>query len=102
MRGNIEDRCIDFGHYIVENRATVRDCAARFDISKSTVHKDVTERLAKLNHPLYLAVREVLGENKAQRHLRGGLATQTKYRLRRDREREKAGQPAAEKSGAEV
>lgn len=66
--------------YIVENRTTVRDAAKKFGISKSTVHKDISERLPHYNRGLYLQVKEVLDENKAQRHIRGGLATRRKYR----------------------
>ena len=60
--------------YIIENRATVRDAAGKFGISKSTVHKDISERLPHFNRSLYLQVKEVLDENKAQRHIRGGMA----------------------------
>jgi putative DeoR family transcriptional regulator (stage III sporulation protein D) len=66
--------------YIVENRATVRQAARQFGVSKSTVHKDIAERLPHFNRRLYLQVKEILEENKAQRHIRGGLATQKKYR----------------------
>ncbi len=66
--------------YIIEEEATVRQAAARFGISKSTVHKDVTERLRQLNRPLYLQVQAVLNKNKQERHIRGGLATREKYR----------------------
>ncbi len=65
--------------YIIENKATVRAAAGRFGISKSTVHKDLSERLPAFNRSLYLQVREVLEENKAQRHIRGGMATREKY-----------------------
>jgi len=67
------------GRYIAENGATVRQTAEVFKISKSTVHKDVTERLKRMNPPLYLAVKEVLDINRAERHIRGGLATKRKY-----------------------
>ena len=76
-----EDRCEIFARYITENNATVRDAAAFFDISKSTVHKDVTERLKKQNPSLYSAVREVLEKNKAERHIRGGDATRKRYEI---------------------
>lgn len=79
MIGNVEKRCIDLGHYIVETRATVRQAAVVFDISKSTVHNDVTKRLSVINPLLCSEVKEVLEENKAQRHIRGGLATKRKY-----------------------
>lgn len=79
MIGNVEKRCIDVGHYIVETKATVRQAAMVFGISKSTVHNDVTKRLAVINPLLCSEVKEVLEENKAQRHIRGGLATKRKY-----------------------
>lgn len=79
MKGSPWDRAIELGQYIVENGATVRAAAARFGVSKSTVHKDVSERLRKLNPPLAAAVALVLEKNKAERHLRGGLATRRKY-----------------------
>lgn len=77
--GNVEKRCIDLGHYIIETKATVRQAAAVFGISKSTVHNDVTKRLAVINPLLCSEVKEVLEENKAERHIRGGLATRKKY-----------------------
>lgn len=80
MKGNIEERACELGAYIVENRTTVRDAAKKFGVSKSTVHKDIRERLPLYNRTLYLQVKEILEENKAQRHIRGGLATQRKYR----------------------
>lgn len=79
MIGNVEKRCIDLGHYIVETRATVRQAAIVFGISKSTVHNDVTKRLSSINPLLCSEVKEVLEDNKAQRHIRGGLATKKKY-----------------------
>lgn len=79
MIGNVEKRCIDLGHYIVETKATVRKAAAVFGISKSTVHNDVTKKLAVINPLLCSEVKQVLEENKAQRHIRGGLATKEKY-----------------------
>ena len=80
MKGNIEERACDLAAYIIENRATVRAAAQKFGISKSTVHKDLSERLPLYNRPLYLQVKAVLDENKAQRHIRGGIATRKKYR----------------------
>ena len=80
MKGLPEERAIALGQYIVEHGSTVRQAAARFHISKSTVHKDVADRLKTLNPSLYAAVALVLGKNKAERHIRGGLATQAKYR----------------------
>ena len=66
--------------YIIEHKATVRSAAKRFGVSKSTVHKDLSERLPGFNRPLYLQVKQVLEENKAQRHIRGGIATRRKYK----------------------
>lgn len=80
MKGNIEERAAELALYIIENKATVRAAAAKFGVSKSTVHKDLSERLPTFNRPLYLRVRAILEENKAQRHIRGGLATRRKYR----------------------
>ena len=80
MKGNIEERACEVAVYIIENRATVRAAAQKFGISKSTVHKDLSERLVLYNRPLYLQVKAVLDENKAQRHIRGGIATRRKYR----------------------
>ena len=80
MKGNIEDRAAELALYIIENKATVRAAAAKFGISKSTVHKDLSERLPTFNRPLYLQVKEVLEENKAERHIRGGIATRKKYK----------------------
>ncbi len=80
MKGNIEERAQQLAVYIVENQATVRAAAQKFGISKSTVHKDLSERLPLYNRSLYLQVKAVLEENKAQRHIRGGIATRKKYR----------------------
>lgn len=80
MRENIEQRACDLAAYIVEQRATVRAAAQHFGISKSTVHQDLTHRLEQCNHALYLSVKAVLAQNKAERHIRGGLATKKKYR----------------------
>lgn len=80
LKGNIEDRARELAAWLVEHRATVRETAGRFGVSKSTVHKDLRERLPLYDRGLYLRVREVLEENKAQRHLRGGAATRRKYR----------------------
>ena len=76
-----KDRCVILGLYIVENNATVRATASRFGISKSTVHKDVTQTLKNTNKSLYLDVKSVLEKNKEERHLRGGEATKKKYLL---------------------
>ena len=80
MKGVVEERAIELGEYILEHNATVRSAAKRFHISKSTVHKDVSERLQVVNPQLYGQVRHVLEVNKAQRHIRGGQATKRKYK----------------------
>ena len=79
MKGAVEERAIELGEYILQHNATVRAAAKRFHISKSTVHKDVAERLQSVNPQLYGQVRSILEVNKAQRHIRGGLATRRKY-----------------------
>ena len=84
VRCYIEERTVELANYIVENKCTVREAAKKFGISKSTVHKDVTERLIKINQLLADEVRVVLLENKQERHLRGGYATREKYRNRRE------------------
>lgn len=76
----MEERCEALAAYILENKATVRAAAKKFGISKSTVHKDLSERLPMFNRSLYLQVKAVLEENKAQRHIRGGIATRKKYK----------------------
>ena len=78
MKGLVEQRAIELAEYIIENKTTVRAAAVKFGISKSTVHMDVANRLKKLNPVLYQNVREVLDFNKAERHIRGGLATKEK------------------------
>ena len=78
MKQNVEDRAAMLGEYIVENKATVRRAAKQF-VSKSTVHKDVAERLRSVDMGLYKEVSSVLAVNKAQRHIRGGMATKRKY-----------------------
>ena len=79
MRGEIEERTVRIAEYIAEKRCTVRQAAAVFCISKSTVHKDLTERLPQIDHHLAGEVREVLEINKQERHIRGGQATKEKY-----------------------
>lgn len=79
MRDYIEERAEEIGQYIVESGATVRQTAKKFGVSKSTVHKDVTERLVKINSFLAARIRVVLDVNKAERHIRGGMATKEKY-----------------------
>ena len=80
MKGNIEERACQLALYIIENKATVRAAAHKFGISKSTVHKDLSERLPAFNQSLYHQVNSVLDENKAERHIRGGIATRKKYK----------------------
>lgn len=75
----IEERAISLAHYIIDSKDTVRGAAKKFGVSKSTVHKDVSERLLKINPILAAEVRTILNENKAERHIRGGLATKLKY-----------------------
>ena len=74
-----KERCVVLADYLVEHKATVRAVAGKFGISKSTVHKDVTERLPRVNKSLAEATREVLDVNKSERHIRGGMATREKY-----------------------
>ncbi len=74
-----KERCEIFGEYVIENKVTVRAAASHFGISKSTVHKDLTWRLKKINPALYEDVKAVLDKNKSERHLRGGEATRKKY-----------------------
>lgn len=80
MKGYIEERAVELANFIVENKATVRAAAKKFGISKSTVHKDVTERLLQINSTLAEEAKVVLDKNKAERHIRGGLATKAKYK----------------------
>lgn len=79
MKGIVEERAAMLGEYIIENRATVRTAAKKFGVSKSTVHKDVSQRLKVLNPAMYREVRQVLDLNKSERHIRGGMATKNKY-----------------------
>lgn len=79
MRTDIEERAVRLAEYITENRATVRAAAKKFGVSKSTVHKDITERLEAVDPALFAEVRQLLELNKAERHIRGGLATRRKY-----------------------
>ena len=87
MKGLPEERAIQLAQYMIEKGATVRSTAKEFHISKSTVHKDVSERLPKLNPALYAGVKTVLEQNKAERHMRGGLATRRKYQDLAERNR---------------
>ena len=80
MRGvSIEERAINLAQYIIDTGDTVRGAAKKFGVSKSTVHKDVSERLIHINYALAQEVRKILDENKAERHIRGGMATKLKY-----------------------
>lgn len=79
MKEYIEERAMEIANYIIENNATVRQTAKAFGISKSTVHKDVSERLAQINPTLAAEARKVLDVNKSERHIRGGMATKEKY-----------------------
>ncbi len=80
MNDSAQLRAVEIGEYIVKNQTTVRAAAKNFGVSKSTVHMDVTDKLKKINPSLFREVRSVLDVNKAQRHIRGGLATREKYR----------------------
>ena len=80
MKDYIERRVVLLAEFIMETKATVRSTAKKFGISKSTVHKDITERLYIINRETYKKVREILEENKSERHIRGGRATKEKYR----------------------
>lgn len=86
MRTNIEERACELAEYIIQNKATVRAAAERFGVSKSTVHKDMTERLREIDRLRYEKVRLILEQNKAERHLRGGDATRRKYKGEDERE----------------
>ncbi len=80
MRGAVEERAVQLGEYIVHTGSTVRVCAKKYGISKSTVHKDVSQRLKKLDPVLYSQVKHILEINKSERHIRGGMATRRKYK----------------------
>ena len=81
MERSLDDRAYELAVYMLEHDATVRAAAAKFGVSKSTVHKDLTERLRGRSPALYAAVRDLLDRNKAERHIRGGMATKRKYEL---------------------
>lgn len=83
--GEQSERAVILGKYIIDNQTTVRAAAKHFCISKSTVHKDVTEKLPEIDHTLYSEVRKVLEVNKQERHIRGGLATKHKYEMNRSK-----------------
>ncbi len=76
-----KERCVILASYLVDNKSTVRAVASKYGISKSTVHKDITDSLKKVNYSLYLQVQEILEQNKNERHIRGGEATKNKYKL---------------------
>jgi putative DeoR family transcriptional regulator (stage III sporulation protein D) len=80
IKGDSRERCEVLAEYMIENKATVRKTAYRYGVSKSTVHKDVTEKLKKINPALYTDVKVILDTNKAERHIRGGEATRVKYK----------------------
>ena len=86
MKGLPEERAITLGNCIIEHDATVRQAAKEFNISKSTVHKDVSERLKAISPKLYQQVKQVLEKNKSERHIRGGMATKSKYERLKERE----------------
>lgn len=86
MKGLPEERAVAAAEYIIENKATVRSAARRFGVSKSTVHKDVSERLSRISLPLFAEVKAVLEQNKRERHLRGGEATKQKYERIREKQ----------------
>ena len=79
MRNEAKDRAVSLGEYIIKTGATVRAAAKVFSVSKSTVHKDISERLRKIDPPLYRAVKKIMDKNKSERHIRGGQATKEKY-----------------------
>jgi len=81
MNQLVENRAIEVGKFITKNQSTVRKTAKNFGISKSTVHKDISERLKKINPSLYLKVKNVMENNKAIRHIRGGMATKNKFKI---------------------
>ena len=83
MRDDLETRARELAVYLIERRTTIRDAAKHFSVSKSTVHKDLSERLKKIDRSLYVQVKEILEQNKAERHLRGGDATKRKYQKQR-------------------
>ena len=89
MKDQPEARAVILGEYIVRQKATVRAAAEWFGVSKSTVHKDVSERLEQLQPDLYAQVKEILEQNKQERHIRGGMATKRKYELRRMQEEQR-------------
>ena len=83
MRDDLERRARELAVYLIERRTTIRDAAKHFSVSKSTVHKDLSERIREIDRSLYVQVKEILEQNKAERHLRGGDATKRKYQKQR-------------------
>ena len=83
MRDDLERRARELAVYLIERRTTIRDAAKHFSVSKSTVHKDLSERVREIDRSLYVQVKEILEQNKAERHLRGGDATKRKYQTQR-------------------
>ena len=83
MRDDLERRARELAVYLIERRTTIRDAAKHFSVSKSTVHKDLSERLREIDRSLYVQVKDILAQNKAERHLRGGDATKRKYQKQR-------------------
>ena len=83
MRDDLERRARELAVYLIERRTTIRDAAKHFSVSKSTVHKDLSERLREIDRSLYVQVKEILEQNKAERHLRGGDATKRKSQKQR-------------------
>ena len=83
MRDDLERRARELAVYLIERRTTIRDAAKHFSVSKSTVHKDLSERLKEIDRSLYVQVKDILEQNKAERHLRGGDATKRKYQKQR-------------------
>ncbi len=83
MNDSVEQRVIDIAEYIIETKCTVRSAAKKFGISKSTVHKDITARLREIDGLLFNEVNKVMQTNKAQRHIRGGMATKLKYSMKK-------------------
>jgi putative DeoR family transcriptional regulator (stage III sporulation protein D) len=84
MKDYIEERARELAHYIIDNKATVREAAKKFSLSKSSVHKDVTGRLEKISPALAAETKKVLEHNKEERHIRGGMATKRKYEMMRN------------------
>ena len=84
MTEDLEKRARELAVYLIERRTTIRDAAKQFSVSKSTVHKDLSERLERIDRTLYAQVKEILEQNKAERHIRGGDATRRKYQKSRD------------------